>query len=786
MRRVAFALAGWIASSIALAAQSSAPPAPPPAAPTASRRLAIVLDTSSSMAVAERDSARRTIQLSKILSDLVSDRDDLAVVVMPARNEKLPRHGVIEPGLVRALDKQDRTSFKDSLETVTFSTSTAMLTPVRTAIDWLGPGPASQRLLLIMTDAAGFDCCAAEVAGELRAASRDGVLLAAVGVGTDANTLFHGVDMVARRTAHDAEALTESVAEIYQRFLGGRNVTRGMVGARVRFTIDPYVREAFVVIAADGPVPVPTLAGTNPGADQIDPNFRGGHETYDVDRRLSRGYRIVRLSKPRPGSWNVDMPGLPPSAAFLVIQDYALSLRLLGPDVVPTGSAATLSFGIFDDNTGQRLSHVASLPGNIRASVDLGQGVELLTMNAATGTFTLNRIFSKAGTFVARVRLQSDTIDRETRLTLTSKLLGRLHIEMPQAADYGDRVAVRVRVFDPPAGHAALPDRLVASVPEGDLTLNRVAGATTEYAGQWRAAPSGRQRLRFELPDGMKIAPAEAELDVKGWLRWPRPPAITLGPVRGGGEARAIVDLSGAEIGGTVEVDVTTDLALERTQLLVDDGRTAARPLGTKEQPLRIASGGRSVLSLRLHAGECPDACAPEAPHYLQLSHVRASGAREVVRIPLRVNVVGDAWYYCWRYELSLLAIVTLTSFIAGGIYMPARFGRGAGVQIADTSRLDEGVFYLLRRVRGSRSGFYRDAQVFVTQDYRVTAQRRNAVVRLRAHQAGVLITPELGASVARRGFGLTWEPLQAEEPMQPGVPYRSGNSRLFFELRAQ
>jgi hypothetical protein len=784
MRRATITAAA-VAACLALhSARTATQPATGAAAPQAPpRRLAIVLDTSSSMADPSGDPARRTVQLSKVLSDLVDERDDFAVITMPGRRDSVSLLATIDRSLVHALGQTNRQAFKDRLETITFSTSTAMLTPVRTAIDWLGNDRDTPRLLLILTDAAGFDCCAREIADELRDAARQGVLLATVGVGTDADALFKGVDMVARRTARNAAAVTQSVAEIYQRFLGGRNVTHGIAGPQVQFTVDRYVREAFLVVAADGPVPIPAPGATNPGADAVDVNFRGGHETGDVHRSTSRGYRIVRLSRPRAGAWTVDLPGLSAPAAFVLIQDYSLGLRLIGPDTVRTGASTSIKFGLFDENTGQRITDTNGIPQGLQATIDFGNGPVALTRDA-DGYLVAHHSFAKAGAVTAHARLQSANIDRAMRLALTASDKGTLRVEVPQAVDYNDLVPVRVTV----EGHhnaGPLPDRLVASTVAGPLTLTRVTGAAIpRYEGQWRATPSGTQQIRFELPDEARVSTASANVEVFGGLRWPNPPPLQLGPIGGRADARARLDTSKADIAGNFTVDVTTDLALHRAELWLDDGSGTPQLLGTEPRRLQLASTGTRAWTLRLRTDDCPVASDPEMPHFLQLAYVRANGARGVVRVPLRVHVVEDCWYWCWRYEIALVLISAVVIYIAGGIYFPSRFRAGVGVQISDSPRLDQGVFYLLRRVRGARSGFYRDARVFVTPDYRVTAKARQGVVRLRAHAAGVMIRPESGASLARQSSALTWEPVQHEQAMEPGVPYRAGQDRLFFELR--
>ena len=125
--------------------------------------------------------------------------------------------------------------------------------------------------------------------------------------------------------------------------------------------------------------------------------------------------------------------------------------------------------------------------------------------------------------------------------------------------------------------------------------------------------------------------------------------------------------------------------------------------------------------------------------------------------------------------------------FVVGGIYRPSRFRRGTIVQLAATPRIDEGVAWEIRTVHGSRAGFYRDARVFITGDYRVIGKNRGAVARLRADRGSIMMRPEFGTPLWRKSVGDRWErAADHEEPIEPGVVYKAGDDRLFFELGAR
>jgi hypothetical protein len=767
--------------------------APAGAQSTQGRRIAIVLDTSGSMAQPQNDQARYTIQLSKILGDLVGDSDELALFVMPSEKEE-PGTPSIDRSLMRPLNPNNRAAFKAVLESIPYETSTAMLTPVLTANDWLSQQSSRPRLLLILTDAAEFDCCDSQIAAELAGAQRAGVMIAAVGVGQSVNmqALFGNVSMFARRTARNPDELTASVAEIYQGFLGGRKVVRGAVRGAVRVDIDPFVREAFVVVAQDGPVAVPVVGAANPGAAAIDRDFRGGHETRDVLGFRSRGYRIVRLERPKPGSWTIDIPSSASGGSYLLIQDYSLNLRAASRSAAFTGATVPVEIEVVDELTGQRVTD----PGTLRSlNVTAELGGRQVTLKddgtggdkvANDGVFTAEQQFTSPGTQAITARISTPTMNRLVQFPLEIRRGGGvLRPERPLEANAGDAVNLRVRL-DVADASAPVPDTLTAQTPTGPVELKRVSGGGAPvFEAQWMPKGSGRQRIRIEGPPQAAIPALDLEAIVHGTLRWASPTPIVLDRLVRISQVDGVLDFSSAQVGGVATVDVTTDLDLSDTRFVIDDGQE--RVLGTTPQRIEISEGGGKRWTIRLRSFDCPEACDPATTHYLQLAVVRAGNARDVIRVPLVATVIAPAWYVCWRAEIGLLLLLVAGAFIGGGIYTPSRFRRGVGVQIGNTTRIDEGVLYLIRAVRGSRSRFYRDARVYLTMDYRVTAKPRGAVARFRAEKQSVMMRPEAGTRLFRRAVGTKWEPVEeGEVPMEPGVLYRAGESQLYFEFRAQ
>src|ERR1051326_3118211 len=137
-------------------------------------------------------------------------------------------------------------------------------------------------------------------------------------------------------------------------------------------------------------------------------------------------------------------------------------------------------------------------------------------------------------------------------------------------------------------------------------------------------------------------------------------------------------------------------------------------------------------------------------------------GMSDVLHVPIHVEVQPDPWLGCnWLY-MAMLGVVVVLGFISYGFYSPFRFPRRVGVQLSPETDLAEGFFYALRGQPGARSGFYRNARLFITDDYRISGKNSGAFAKLRAGSNNkVYIAPCSGRVVWRQRIDGEWERLQ-------------------------
>ncbi len=658
----------------------------------ADRRVAIVVDTSGSMTGSDRP--RYTVQISQILGDLLAQEGELAVV-------RLPLSGSCSDGptesLVVRLEAAGPAGFKRALDQrIEYGGDNHFAAPLRTAIATLGQDPAAERLLLFIADSGGLAACATPLTQELVAFRATGALVAAINLGGTAGAFEHNPGFELTTAALDAEQLIAAVATVYQRFLGAKRVQTGQVGGPIEVEVAPYVERAFLVVAADGPLPPLAPGAGNPTAKAVDLDHRGGGETRGLDGQL-RGYRIIRLERPGAGTWTFEAPGLAAKAGWMLLQESALALRPSGSPQLVQGQPTPLEVELFDHGTGQRVTDPGALAGlSVRLELD-GQVVELRDdgsgsdRQAGDGLFTASPILTESGRHRLPLHLESELLDRSF-----------------------------------------------------DIEVEVVTGS-------------------------LAFGPATP---------------VHLGPVGRGGEAPGALELQAAEVRGSFELEVTTDFDLERSWLEVDTG-SGWVPLGGGGVALRLAETGPRTWPLRLRVGECPEGASRQRPFAIRLEAAGAPGGAQTLTVPLTVEVIADPWLRCWWPVLAALLGALLCAVIVYGFVSPSRFPPRLGVVLSPEMDLTEGFFHPIRAQRGSGSGFFRDARIFIRPDFRLSASPTGALARLRAHGPQVRLQPLHGNTVLRLGAEGTFEPLPPEEvSARFGVIYRNELGNLYFEVR--
>jgi len=427
--------------------------------------------------------------------------------------------------------------------------------------------------------------------------------------------------------------------------------------------------------------------------------------------------------------------------------------------------------------------------GRVVTFRDDGQGGD---RQARDGLLTAAATFSSSGDQQLDVQLQSDFLDRSVSVaTRVVDAAWQLEIQSPKRAEV-DR-AVTLSVALRPIGSAAAlqaPSHITVMTGGPAVELrddgkgaDRQAGDRL-YSGSWTPRDPGKLQLAYAAQGGSTAADGSAPLEVIGRLRFGRSVPIAFGRLSGESEAGGLLDLRSAEVRGAFDLQISSTFRRTRSALEIDLG-AGWQPLDGTPRTLRFDERGTRTWRVRLRAGQCPQAHPAGKRFDILLTGTGADGRPIRTTVPVTAEIVADPWLHCWWPVLAFVAALLVSAVVVHGYWSPARFPARLGVVLSPEEDINEGFFHPIRGQRGSRSGFYRDARIYICQDFRLAGKSRNALARLRAHGQTVRIEALPGAALLRQNADGVWEPIPpGESAARYGDLYRNEHGTLFFQVR--
>ena len=272
-----------------------------------------------------------------------------------------------------------------------------------------------------------------------------------------------------------------------------------------------------------------------------------------------------------------------------------------------------------------------------------------------------------------------------------------------------------------------------------------------------------------------------------GELTLGRGQPVVIGRLTSGDKKPSEVRLVDGKVVRDVEIEISTDFDKKHARVEIQTPAgwqtLTSTPLKTK-----LTASDPFHWPIRVLVEKCPEACKPGEAHKVSFVAHQTDGKVQTAESPIQIEIVPDPWYICWKVELLTALGLVLSGIIAYGFISPYRFGRRVGVQMSPEEDLSEGFYFPLRAARGSRAGFYRDARLYMTEDFRVNGRKSGGFVRLRAGGSTVRIRPENGRAVYRQQADGSWELLSSHQETiaRPGSIYRNDGRTLFFDVRTK
>ncbi|WP_198328280.1 VWA domain-containing protein [Methylovulum psychrotolerans] len=758
--------------------------------------MSIIVDTSGSMR--DSDKSRYTLQLSQILADLLDTDDSLTVIHLPpGQNDCNDR---ANPSLAMQFNSAYRSSFQAKLDkALYYSTDNNFAAPVHTAQADLEQHKTKARLLLFVADSGGLGKnCDAKLTQDLQALRNQGVTIAAVNIGGlgafDANPAF-----TFTTGARDSNDLVKSVAEVYQKFIGAKHVQTGSTNNAIEFELESQVKNAYLVIVADGRLNALTALDGNPQAGQVDLNYKGGGHAIGLDG-LQRDYRIVRMHRPQSGHWRFQVPDLKKTAGWMLLQDSALALRLTSAANAAQDITTPLEAELYDQETGKGV-YSPRPPAGFQASVEIEGRTVMLhddgqdgDRKAGDGVFTASTRFSQVGTQQIRLNLQSSLLDRHSEATVQVEAVDwGLQASVPEHVEVDNPVNLTVKIQPGVSSHSPMPPQAIDVYIDGkaetslydDGKNGDTQAGDSLYAGTWTPHTIADYSLDFKAVAGGNALPTKASIKVIGSIRFGLAIPVNFGRRSSNSQVQNHLDLGNDTlVKGEYPLTLSSNYSASGSVVEIDLGQGWV-PLDARPQPFVLGSGALHSWPLRLRVGDCPASVTANDHFSIEFSGTDANGQPVRHSVPLRLEIAADWWLHCWWPVLATAVAGLLGAIVIYGFWSPSRFSPKLGVFLSPEEDINEGFFHPIYAQRGTGNGFYRDARVYIRQDFRLSGNAKGELARLRADGKQVFIRPAPGAVVYRQNFDGEWEVMPANETaVNFGVIYKDSLGALFFQLR--
>lgn len=760
--------------------------------------LGIVLDNSSSMT--SSDPNRQAVRAAAVLGDLLSDGDSYGVFPINGSTWAL-------------LDPHRREDFHRSLDSMRYDGVTPFVDGLGMVDEFLqkrsvkdGNG-GSRNLVILLGDGDVQDLpdslpIADRIRG--RGVPMEGIFIGDVGA-TNFETLLGpghaSIRVTSAERAQSDAAMIEAFATVFQRFLGAKNLQRGLRVARPTFetTTSSRIRRGLLLVVGEGRLPpVKVLSGQSPAA------IREG----TIGGRMHR----VLVFEPAPPSdrFRFEVPVASQERySWLWLEDIDLDIQYRGDTVFNTGIPGRIAVQTV---AGTPPAAVVEPKASIETVIE-GRTVRLVDDGTAgdgapgDGLFAAEVTFhqeSEGKTIPLDFVLTSDVAERHLVQPVDVKrILFTAMLDHPPSVGIGMKEALKVVVkptaktpagSPPPTVGVTLEDSKTAAVHVLRMQDDGVAPDETAADLVFTASlPDFRESGDWSVHATVEFLADKKELSgqlrVEGRLVVPPgfQGALDFGTLQAGDEREAALDLSKWDIRGEHEVPISIDGPRNRglhIEVATEDGwESVSRD--ASDNRIRIREGTDSIR-FRARVDECPGKRRPGADPLVVSMRFPDTSSFDV---DLVVIVQPQSFWHCYGTYVIIATVATLLFLYFLGWFTHPTFHGRLGFNVEESpAALFTYSSTPLKRIAGRR--WYRPAQAFVCTSgggIEIRGKSRDGVARIEAGRDGAVTVFNLSGRLicedvtSRSG----WRSVAESERVELGRVYGldGGNAFLGFRL---
>ena len=204
----------------------------------------------------------------------------------------------------------------------------------------------------------------------------------------------------------------------------------------------------------------------------------------------------------------------------------------------------------------------------------------------------------------------------------------------------------------------------------------------------------------------------------------------------------------------------------------------------TSENPEKLSLKPNEPFNLCLQVSETAPSSSIEDEELFLIKVANGTASDQQVIFSVSWEVEGLSFLERWLLLLLLILGLIALIIIALGYILPKRFQSTLHIAMgADLEELEEFVPMQLKRMPKVGIGFYRNAQAYIHDDFRVMGTGKSASVRLSADVSEARVQAINGRFLRRKNAYQEWERIEESTEFRSGEVIQVGDGGLYFKL---